>query len=182
VLSVAVPTLTPKQVAHFAQQVAEYISSGRLAYLNAAATIQVGHRAALTPFFPADLLTRTLVSVVVQPVENPSFYPTLRQMGFNNLPDFSKMAAITFVDVVVSHVQIASALLFHEMVHVVQYNKLGLSEFSRHYVEGFLRSGSYERIPLEINAYQLEERFRANPYRQFSVEAEVRQWIDAGRY
>ena len=32
-------------------------------------------------------------------VENPPFYPMLAGMGFSNLPDFSQMAAITFLRV-----------------------------------------------------------------------------------
>jgi hypothetical protein len=51
-------------------------------------------------------------------------------MGFEAtlLPDFAHMAAITFVDTVVSHEAFTSRLLFHELVHVVQYGKLGLQE------------------------------------------------------
>jgi hypothetical protein len=63
------------------------------------------------------------------------------------------MAAITFIDTVVFHEPIENRLLFHEFVHVVQYDKLGLGEFAAKYVNGFLTGGSYEAIPLERNAY-----------------------------
>jgi hypothetical protein len=176
------PMLTCDEIADLVQQVSQYISSQRIAYLDVAAPIQSTHRDSIAGFFPIELLAITRITAVAKPVDNPPFYPALRQRGFYNLPDFSTMAAITFVDVIVSHVPITSALLFHEMVHAVQYTKLGLNQFSRHYVEGFLYGGCYERIPLEMNAYQLEERFKANPGRSFSVEAEVQQWVSAGKF
>jgi hypothetical protein len=117
-------------------------------------------------------------------VGNPRFYKELVQMGFDrgSLPDFAHMAAITFVDTIVSHEQFTNELLFHELVHVVQYEKLGLADFSRKYVTGFLNGGSYETIPVERNAYQLAARFAAAPMNPFSVEAMVQAWIDAGRF
>jgi hypothetical protein len=44
-----------------------------------------------------------------------------------------------------------------------QYEKLGLADFAANYVRGFLSSGSYETVALEI------------------MEAEV-QWIDACKF
>jgi len=63
------------------------------------------------------------------------------------------------VDTVVSHEPFNDRLLFHELVHVVQYEKLGLEGFAAKYVRGFLNGGSYEGIPLEMNAYELDARF-----------------------
>jgi len=70
-----------------------------------------------------------------------------------------------------------NALLFHELVHAVQYKHLGLMGFSERYVRGFLSGGAYEEIPLEKQAYALEAQFAANPYRPFSVEQEVENRI-----
>ena len=95
-------------------------------------------------------------------VENPPFYPMLAGMGFSNLPDFSPMAAITFSDVVVSHVPFTDGLLFHELVHVEQCRQLGFRRFSELYVRGFLASGGHG-IPLEANAYALGRQFEGNP-------------------
>jgi hypothetical protein len=105
-------------------------------------------------------------------------------MGFEAaaLPDFAHMAAITFIDTVVSHEGFTDRLLFHELVHVVQYEKLGLVEFAARYVRGFLSGGSYEAIPLERNASELDARFAAMPAKPFSVDKEVQAWIDAGRF
>jgi hypothetical protein len=86
------------------------------------------------------------------------------------------------VDTVISHELLTDRLLFHELVHVVQYEKLGVPEFARKYVMGFLRGGSYKAIPLEMNAYELGARFAAAPTKTFSVEAEVERWIRRSRF
>ena len=62
-------------------------------------------------------------------VANPDFYPMLRSLGFNNLPDQSAMAAITFCDVVISHEPFSMDCCFHEFVHVEQYRQLGIPRF-----------------------------------------------------
>jgi hypothetical protein len=104
-------------------------------------------------------------------------------MGFPRelLPDFGQMAASTFVETVVCHGAPTDRTLFHELVHVVQYRKLGLSAFAAKYVTGFLGGGSYEAIPLERNAYELDARFEGAPTQVFSADTEVQSWIDAGR-
>jgi hypothetical protein len=48
-------------------------------------------------------------------------------------------------------------------VHAVQYWQLGLQGFAEHYVRGFLSGGSYEEIPLEKQAYELEGRLVKDP-------------------
>lgn len=105
-------------------------------------------------------------------------------MGFTPeyLPDFSEMAAITFVETIVSHGQLSERTLFHELVHVVQYAKLGLPAFAAKYITGFLKDGSYEAIPLEMRACELDERFATAPRNSFLVETEIQKWIDAGKF
>ena len=77
------------------------------------------------------------------------------------------MAAITFVDTVVVNRRFVEEpvpveLLFHELVHVVQYEVLGVEEFTRRYVDGWAAGGfSYRDIPLERMAYRLQAEFEA---------------------
>ncbi len=110
-------------------------------------------------------------------IENPPFYPMLGGMDFSNLPDFSQMAAITFGDVVVSHVAFTDGLLFHELVHVEQYRQLGIPRFSELYVRGFLSGRGYDGIPLEANAYTLGRQFEADPRQRFCVADEVARLV-----
>jgi hypothetical protein len=73
-------------------------------------------------------------------------------------------------------------LLFHELVHVEQYRQLGVPRFAELYVSGFLSSGSYEAIPLEVNAYALGARYENDSAQHFSVADEVSTWIAEGRF
>jgi hypothetical protein len=178
----AAPLLTPDQIAQVSGLVFRYISTQREKYAPRAISLSVQQRAAMTGFFSTELLDSTRLLVLRgERVGNPDFYPKLKSLGFNNLPDQAKMAAITFNDVVVSHEPFSNGLLFHELVHVEQYRQLGIPRFSELYVQGFLNGGSYEAIPLEVNAYTLDGRFESDPERLFSVENEVRRWAAEGR-
>lgn len=179
------PNLSPAEIHYVIQQVAIYIESQRQTFKSRAVPLTPNQRTTMQPFFPASSVDSTRVIVLTgERVSNPPFYGALIGMGFkaNTLPDFAEMAAITYVDTVVSHVPFTERLLFHELVHVVQYEKLGLDDFAAKYVKGFLTGGSYEAIPLEINAYQLDERFSAQPTSPFSVEAEIQKRIDSGLF
>jgi hypothetical protein len=171
--------LPPAMVSQLVSMVESYISDSRKKYAPEAVALSDAQRAAMQPFFPAEILEGVRLSVLRgKRVPNPSMYPMAKMMGIRNLPDFSQMAAITFVDVIVSHEEVTDDLLFHELVHVVQYAQLGLKEFAARYVNGFVQGGSYEEIPLEKNAYSLEARFSANPSQVFSVADEVRRWSE----
>jgi hypothetical protein len=178
------PHLTSEQIAQVSGLVALYITAQREEYAPRAVSLSAQQRDAVAGFFSEQILdgTRLLVLPTGERVANPDSYPMLRGMGFENLPDQSGMGAITFCDVVVSHEPFSNGLLFHELVHVEQYRQLGIPQFSELYVHGFLNGGSYEAIPLEVNAYTLGGRFENNPPQQFSVIDEVRRWITEGRF
>jgi len=176
------PQLTPDQIAQVSGLVSQYISTQREKYATRAIPLSAPQKAAMNGWFSPQVLDGTRLLVLQgERVANPDFYPMLRSLGFNNLPDQSTMAAITFCDVVVSHEAFSDGLLFHELVHVEQYRQLGIPRFSELYVRGFLDGGSYEAIPLEVNAYTLGGRFESDPRQVFSVEDEVGRWAAAGR-
>ena len=176
------PSLTPDQIAQVSGLVSQYISTQREKYVPRAIPLSAQQKAAMNGFFSQQLLESTRLLVLQgERVANPEFYPMLKGLGFTNLPDQSRMGAITFCDVVVSHEPFSDGLLFHELVHVEQYRQLGIPRFSDLYVRGFLNGGSYEAIPLEVNAYTLGGRFEQNPARQFSVADEVTKWQAEGR-
>ncbi len=179
------PNVSDDQLAWIISEVAKYIEQQRNHYHESARSLSSREKAPLGPFFPASVLDSARLVILKRPrVDNPPFYSQLNAMGFDEklLPDFADMGAITFVDVVVSNGPISNGTLFHELVHVVQYKKLGLDGFAAKYVSGFLRGGSYERIPLEINAYQLDAKFTQNPERHFAVDDRVQAWIDEDRF
>jgi hypothetical protein len=106
----------------------------------------------------------------------------MQAAGFDNLPNQSTMAAITFSDCVVSHVPFTDALLFHELVHVEQYRQIGVPRFADLYLKGFLNGGGYFEIPLEQSAYALGQRYEADPFGPFSVAEDVARWVAEDRF
>jgi hypothetical protein len=123
----------------------------------------------MTGYFRTELLDSARLLVLAgERVANPDFYPTLSGMGFTDLPDQSRMGAITFSDTAVAHMPFNNDLLLHELVHVEQYHQLGVITFSDLYVRGFLNGGGYEGIPLERNAYLFGARYAQNPAGSFS--------------
>ncbi len=184
-MTMHLPKLNDSQIRWITEQAAAYIEGQRQTYARSAVALNQDQRRVMRPFFPTSALDSTrIVTLGGERVANPPFYGELVRMGFeaSSLPNFSLMGAITFVDTLVSHEAVADRLLFHELVHVVQYEKLGVVEFAAKYVTGFLRGGSYGAIPLERNAYELDERFAAQPWRAFSVEVEVQQWIATSKF
>jgi hypothetical protein len=179
----ATPQLNESQIAQVCGLVAQYIEHQRGRFAPRAVPLSTQQHAAMSDFFTQALLASTRLLVLRRErVANPDFYPMLRNLGFDNLPDQSAMAAITFSDVVVSHGPFSNTLLFHELVHVEQYKQLGIPRFSELYVRGFLSGGSYEAIPLEMNAYQLEGQYESDPGRHFSVSNRVQTLIREGRF
>ncbi|MBZ5507933.1 MAG: hypothetical protein LAO78_20925 [Acidobacteriia bacterium] len=175
--------LSPGMIAQIASMIEDYITSSKKKYAAQAEPLTEAQRNAMQAYFPTQVLdSARLCMLRDKRVPNPSMYSMAKLMGFRNLPDFSEMAAITYVDVIVSHQEFTDALLFHELVHVVQYTQLGVKEFAVRYMSGFIQGGSYEEIPLEKMAYQLEQRFSQNAKQIFSVDDEVRQWCEGGKF
>jgi hypothetical protein len=172
--------LSPAMVSQLVSMVEDYINNGRKKYASQAVPLTDPQRTAMQPFFPPAVLDSARLWVLHGTrLPNPSMYTMAKMMGIRNLPDFSEMAAITFVDVVVSHQEFTDALLFHELVHVVQYAQMGLKEFAERFVNGFILAGSFDEIPLEKMAHVLEIRFSEGSGNPFSVDNEVRQWREA---
>jgi hypothetical protein len=178
-----IPRLNPEQIAQVSGLLAQYIETERKSYAPRAVPLSAEQKQAMAGFFSPQLTGDTRVLVLRgERVCNPDFYPMLRNLGFHNLPDQSTMAAITLSDKVVSHVDFTDGLLFHELVHVEQYRQLGIPRFAELYVRGFLCGGSFEAIPLEVNAYALGGRYESNSAQHFSVAEEVATWIAEGRF
>ncbi len=173
------PNLSPTEIASFTEAVAEYIRAQRASYFPRAAPLAFSELW-LRFFSASDLERIRVLQPGQQRVANPPFYSELQKLGFTGLPDFTTMAAITFDDVVVFHDPLTPQLIFHEMVHIVQYRLLGVDEFARLYVRGYLHSG-YSGTPLEVCAYELDGRFIMGSV-GFDVEAEVKLWIENGRF
>jgi len=151
-------------------------------------------RAVLARFFSRDLLD-SLVLICVDGIQPPRWPNSraARLLGFSDRSILSSVAGITLGRVVLIDVasgphnrsnhsaspelqdrQAFRSLVFHELVHVAQYRRLGMRGFFMWYVRGWTLAGyDYFAIPLEQQAYGLQGRFIERPGENFSVEEEV---------
>lgn len=70
-------------------------------------------------------------------------------------------------------------LLFHELVHVVQYRVLGVRGFTRTYIREWAKAGfDYLSLPMEMDAFEMQARYQERPEDRFKVEEVVRARLD----
>ena len=130
--------------------------------------------------FDPKMLENVRVQKVSQ-IENPYFYASFEKVGQPIPLDFRQMRGITFIDtILIAEPKVAPenwlSLLFHECVHVCQYDILGVDTFIDRYIDGWANNGfNYASIPLERVAYDLQREFESSPQSTLSVESEVRR-------
>lgn len=137
-------------IPHIRAWIDEFIES------HAARAQRLDQVAPLASVFPAEVLERARMVLVER-----TPFPPVAQFG---LPEFAghgqrEFDGITFMStffVVDGHETVR--LQFHELVHVVQWSRLGPERFLLAYGLGLLQFG-YEKSPLERMAYTLEEQF-----------------------
>lgn len=172
---------TDAEIANYAGLMASFIKSQREAFVSQAAPLSESQQEVFKPFFNEGILKTTLFARKSDgPIASPDFLEDLNQKGVAFSID--RLKAITFLDVVVTFEDLDPRVQFHELVHAVQYQKLGLKQFANKYFRGLMRTGKYERIPLEVNAHQMDEAFFKDPGQPFSVEAEVQKWVNENRF
>ncbi len=143
-------------------------------YSPEARTLYESERQAMMPFFPDLVLDRSRIAAAR--LHNPPFTARLRAKGLRNLPDLSSLTAMVFLDLIATQEELDLPTLFHELVHVAQYQLMGRRAFCEEYLREFFDTGAYEKLPVEVLARELAERFRRAPRRAFSVHDEVRKW------
>jgi hypothetical protein len=110
----------------------------------------------LAQYYPVELLS-SAKSVVVSAVE----FPPVHMLG---LPEFNYLQRMSFDGITFKDTYFlrrgaqSPALHFHELVHVVQWARLGVDNFILAYGAGLLQ-GSYEKAPFEQMAYRLQADF-----------------------
>ena len=165
------------------QWFSEYLRSEREEYYAIGEPLVGDWRRLMDGYFEPALLDQVRVlELVNERVANPWFYPKARERGLLHLPDITHKAAVTFLDVIVFNERIGSRDLFHGLVHAAQIKVLGMSQFTELFVRGFLRARSYFLAPMKAHAFALDARFAAQPGVRFSVEHEIRQWWQTGKY
>jgi hypothetical protein len=135
----------------------------------------------LGSFFSSAILEKAVIAEVSS-IPNPGFYVWLKRFGIDLTLDLSQARGITFDDTILIRREGSEAirdwysLLFHELVHVVQYEVLGLDVFIDRYIRAMVAADMNSlQNRFEIEAYALQGRFESDPNRAFSVEHEVRK-------
>ena len=111
----------------------------------------------INQIFPIDLLEKA--KVVIVPNKVP--FPPLSQIGLHELSSMEKMplAGITYKDTFFINQNYRNeSLHFHELIHVVQWERLGVDNFLLAYGVGLMQFG-YEQSPFEQMAYGLQRKF-----------------------
>ena len=175
--------LNEEQANEISTSIASYIQLQRNRYFPSATPLSAQLKSVMQPFFSPSLIghLRT-VELRGENLPEPPFYSKAGELGFSNLPSFTEMKALTFMDVVVSKERITDNALFHALVHAVQFQLLGLQRYVNLLVRGFLRTHAHFAVPLEAHAFALTSKFDRDSTAGFSVEEQVRLWIKESRY
>ena len=172
---------TEAEIANYTGLMAAFIKLQREAFISQAAPLPESRQEMFRPFFNEGILKTTLFFHKTDgPIDSPDFLEELHQKGVAFSLD--RLKAITFLDLVVSFEELDPRVQFHELVHTVQFQKMGLKQFANKYFRGLLRTGKYEKIPLEVNAHLLDDAYSKDPSQPFSVESEVQKWINENRF
>jgi|SRR5579859_7433432 len=168
------------------QVVSEVISNARQReeiYLPRAVPLTVAQKEAMRPFFPGRLLNHVrLLELQHERVPNPTYRARAEKRGYKLMLDFPHKAVIAHPRLIIIQEKLSLRLLFHGLVHAAQYAVLGRDRYLELYVRAFVQTGAYTRVPLEVQAFQLDHRYTEDPSLPFSVEDEVRKWSSADSY
>ena len=177
------PAIPPAELEEVIREVTGYVLEQRRQHHPLAAPLTAAQKQLLQPFFSAAVLQEARVRLIpAASFPNPAFFYRARARGFQHMPDYSHLREITFQDVVLLQEPSSDRLLFHGLVHVVQCRVLGLECYVASYLRGFCSTGRHVTVPLEVQAFGLDERFAATPSQAFSVESEVEDRERQGRF
>lgn len=133
---------------------------------------------ALRPFYSLALLARVRVATVPR-INPPPGASLAARLGFGSRLNLSWVRGMAFHDaIVIAGAPPSHSLLFHELVHVVQYDVMGVGPMLKRYVRDYFKSGQdYFDIAAEKCAYDLQARFDASPAVPFDVRDEVMRYF-----
>lgn len=158
-----------------------WVSSQRDFHRPRARTLSDYEKGSLARFFSSETLDEARICFVPM-IKNPDFFAVFETAELPIPFDFRLMHGITFDDtILISEIRDPAEnrwmpLLFHELVHMVQYKILGLEGFMQRYVVGWAENGrQYMKIPLEVQAYTLQAHFETAPKLPLDIEDRVLQ-------
>jgi hypothetical protein len=181
-ISMPVPELSEDKVREGIDLLSSWLRQQRERYFASAAPLPEQPKTVMGRYFSQSLLDRVwVVELEGRRLPNPPFYEEAKTF-LANLPDLTHMASLTFLDVVVFNEKLAERPLFHALVHAVQMQVLGVERYAELFVRGFVNTKLHFTVPLEAHAFSLESKFVGPGHESFSVEDQVRLWLQQGRY
>ncbi|HKX04340.1 MAG TPA: hypothetical protein VJX71_17730 [Methylomirabilota bacterium] len=165
-------------------QARQWSRTERNAHQPLAVPLPAAARPGLASFFTRATLDRARWRWVPG-IDNPPWRDEAIARGVPAALDFTRLVGLTHDDtILLSRAQALGdqpppRLLFHELVHVVQYGVLGVDTFVAQYVDAYLAGEDYWLIPLELVAISLEAKLAAAQGLAdvFSVEALVQKTV-----
>lgn len=176
---------TPSELGQLVAQAVSWMREQREKFLPSSHSLSDEQVRNLQPFFSSQILSRLRIvdaSATGQKIPYPPFYEKVRAGGARVVPDAAHMTAMPFIDVAVFNRKPTLRTLFHTLVHVVQFEAVGIERVMKGYFETLNESGLWMVVPYEEQAYQLDARYTRDPQNAFSVEDEVREWDANGRF
>jgi hypothetical protein len=165
----------------------EWIRQQRKIHLANARPLSSQEKSRLDGYFQKRILDKAHLASVKR-ISNPEFYNDFAQSGIPIPLDFSTAVGLTLVDCIIIRQELwadAASLLsviFHELVHVVQIDILGLKKHIELYSDSLRQSDyQYHGVILERQAYNLSDRFDAGKP-PFSVSHAVRKDLKSAGY
>ena len=156
----------------------------RQEYRALARRLSAEEHAGLRGYLKPDLLD-TVRIVELERIPNPPFFPSLANLGLPVPWNFSGEASLAVMDTILLSTPLTPpdrrlSVLFHECVHLQQFQVLGLTKLVSRYIDGLFDNGfNYGKLPMEQQAHELQFRYDAG-LKAFSVEHEVEQALIAG--
>ena len=129
----------------------------------------------LPSYCSEDLLKSAKVVIVDKlPMPPLSSWGLIAFKHFENEP----FIALSYEDIIFSRKQEAEnePSFFHELVHLLQWRRLGAEGFLYYYVKGLLEA-MYYTSPLEVMAFELQDEFENNPT-PFDLEKRVDEELE----
>lgn len=178
----SLPSPTAEQIAQAVEWLSTYLEQQREHYFPAAGPLSAQQKALMWPYFSPPLLDRVhIIELRGARVAVPEFFAQARALGFEP-PEVTHMDSLTFLDVIVFNQDFSERALFHALVHTVQIQTLGLRRYAELWVRSFIKSRTHFTVPFEVHAFSLASKFLHPTAERFSVEDQVRRWIDDKRY
>ncbi len=175
--------LSPQEQHELVQQAHLWVQEERTEQRPHAEPLTDSEKQLYAPFFPPEVLEEARVRAV-DSMPSPRFLSKIRHKG-QRVFNFRRAVGLALDDTLLlrgADVPAGSparrSVLFHELVHSVQYQALGVESFMQLYLASLVANDySYPNVAFEHQAFELQHRFNVDPGTPFSVEDEVADMV-----